>query len=460
MFAPDLYASRRKVLMDDLESGLVLLPANGESPMNYTDNVYPFRQDSTFLYYIGLDRSGLFAILDIDAGKTTLFGDDADIEHLVWTGPQPTVAEMKEKTAAEDARPLSRLEGVIAEARSAGRAMHFLPPYRAETSLQLGTLLEQAPDELEASEALIRAVAAQRSVKSPEEVLEMDHAINISGLMHHAAMRATRPGILEARLAGIAEGIAVGEGGRLSYPAIVSIHGQVLHNPYHHNKLEGGRLLLADMGAETARHYAGDITRTWPVNKSFNSRQRDIYSIVLECQEEALQALRPGIAYRDIHLQAARKLTEGLQGLGLMRGDIEESVQAGAHALFFPHGLGHMIGLDVHDMENLGEDFVGYDGKVERSAQFGLRSLRLGKELQPGFTVSVEPGLYFIPELIQHWEKEGRHAAFIAYDKLAAWFDFGGVRIEDIALITPEGSRLVGKPIAKTIEAVEAMREA
>ncbi len=460
MFSEAIYVSRRTLLMDALESGLIFLPGNGESPMNYAGNPYPFRQDSTFLYYFGLDMPGLHALIDLEAGHSWLFGKDPDMHDTVWTGPQPRIRELADRIGADRSGEITELENTLREAFANGRSVHFLPPYRHQTMVWLGRLSGMDPERIggHASEALIEAVVAQRSVKSPEEILEMDRAVDVTGIMHRAAMQATRPGITEARLAGMMEGIAVGEGGRLSYPAIVSVQGQILHNPYHHNTLQAGQLLLADCGAETPRRYAGDITRTWPVSQSFSSRQRDIYEIVLRSQEAALAALAPGLPYRDVHLLACKVLTEGLQDLGLMTGDVEASVAAGAHALFFPHGLGHLIGLDVHDMENLGEDKVGYDEHLSRSPQFGLRALRLGRDLQPGFTLSVEPGLYFIPELIRQWEQEGRHQNFIRYDKLEPYLNFGGIRIEDLALITADGYRLLGKPIPKAISELEELR--
>ncbi len=461
MFDPTTYQERRRQLLATMKEGLLLILGNEESPMNYTDNQYPFRQDSNFLYYFGLDQPHLAAVIDVDAGETILFGDDLTVDHIVWMGPQPSLAERAAQSGLEKTAPYDELGALLARARSQDRPVHYLPPYRADRVIQLhhwlGVSIEEARNG--ASPSLVRAVVAQRSIKSEEELLEIEKAVEITGAMHVAAMRAARPGMRESVVAGIIEGIAAAAGGRLSYPAIVTINGQTLHNHFHGNELLDGKLLLGDFGAENGRHYAGDITRTFPVARTFSPRQRDIYQIVLDAQLASLDSLAPGIRYLDTHLLAARRITEGLQALGLMQGDVDESVAAGAHALFFPHGLGHMMGLDVHDMEDLGENFVGYTDELTRSEQFGLRSLRLARALEPGFVLTVEPGVYFIPELIAQWEADQRHAGFINYSKLKTFSDFGGVRIEDNVAITTDGYRLLGKPIPKTLEAVEALRQ-
>ncbi|HQU58661.1 MAG TPA: M24B family metallopeptidase, partial [Saprospiraceae bacterium] len=347
-----------------------------------------------------------------------------------------------------------------AAARKKGRSIHFLPPYRGENMIQLSQWLGIPASELrqQASEELVKAVVSLVSIKGPEEVAEMEKAVNITRAMHLAAMRAARPGIKEAQLAGIVEGIALGAGGQLSYPAILTVNGQTLHNHYHGNVLKSGQLVLGDFGAETSTHYAGDITRTFPVDKTFTTKQKEIYNLVLDTEVSCIEACKPGIRYLDVHLMAARKMAGGLKDLGLMKGDTEEAVQQGAHALFFPHGLGHMLGMDVHDMEGLGEDLVGYDGELQRSTQFGLKSLRLARALQPGFVLTVEPGIYFIPELIGLWQKEGRFKEFINYKKVNEYLDFSGVRIEDNVLITEDGHRILGERIAKTVEEVEEER--
>lgn len=461
MFDIATYTRRRRELLEQLESGLVLLLGNEESPMNYTDNIYPFRQDSSFLYYAGLDRPHLAVLIDVEAGEATLYGEEATTETVVWMGPQPSLEGQAANAGIETTAPYDRLSTDLKEAQEKGRSIHYLPPYRHDAMIKLHEWLGKSIEEVKtgASLDLVKAVISQRSVKSAAEQREMAHAVNISGAMHLAAMRAAQPGILEARLAGIVEGIAVAAGGRLSYPAIVTIHGQTLHNHFHGNELAEGRLVLGDFGAETGLHYAGDITRTFPVAKSFHTRQKEIYQIVLSALEAALAALKPGYRFLDAHLLASRTIAEGLKEVGLMKGDPAEAVEAGAHALFFPHGLGHMIGLDVHDMENLGENLVGYSENVQRSEQFGLSALRLAKALQPGFTLTVEPGIYFIPELIDQWKSEQKHADFINYDKLEDYLEFGGVRIEDNVAITENGYELLGEPIPKTVEEVEEIRQ-
>lgn len=460
MFSKETYVQRRKGLQEKLQSGLVLLMGNELSPMNYADNTYHFRQDSSFLYYIGIDQPHLAAVIDIDEGQTILYGDELTIDHIIWMGPQPSLHDLGSQVGIEWVAGYDQIAEKLKAARNIGRTIHYLPPYRGEDIVKLHEWLDMPTAEVKAgaSEDLVRAVVAQRAIKSAEEVAELEHAVTITGAMHVAAMKAARPGIKEAELAGIVEGIAVSAGGHLSFPIIMTINGQTLHNHYHGNILQSGRMVLGDFGAENAMHYAGDITRTYPVDKKFNLQQKEIYNIVLKALNDSIEACKPGVPYKDIHLQAAGIIAGGLKDLGLMKGDVQEAVAAGAHALFFPHGLGHMLGMDVHDMEGLGEDLVGYDEQVQRSEQFGARSLRLGRALQPGFVLTVEPGIYFIPELIDLWKSEGKFTDFIDYDKLEGYRNFGGIRIEDDVLITESGSHVLGKPIPKTVEEVEAVR--
>jgi Xaa-Pro aminopeptidase len=461
MFAKDTYVSRRRQLMEAVQDGgLILLLGNEESSKNYKDNTYRFRQDSNFLYFLGLDQPHLAAVIDPQAGETTLFGDDLSIDHIVWMGPQPGMREKAERVGAERTAPYNTLGETLARASQAGRQIHYLPPYRAENLLQLSRWLGLSPEEVEkgASVGLIKAIVKQASYKSAEEIAEIEKAVTISGQMHTAAMRAARAGMKEAELTGIVEGIAIGAGGDVAYPVILTVNGQTLHNHYHGNILQPGQLVLGDFGAETAMHYAGDITRTFPVDATFTTQQREIYELVLKAEVECIAGLKPGIPYREVHLKAARIMADGLKDLGLMQGDMEAAVAEGAHALFFPHGLGHMMGLDVHDMEDLGEQYVGYTDAIQRSDQFGLNALRLGRELEAGFVITVEPGLYFIPELINQWQQAGKFKDFINYDKVNEYRNFSGVRIEDDVLITEEGCRILGAPIPKTVAEVEALR--
>lgn len=457
MFPANTYQERRAALAGKFDSDLLLFVGNEDSPMNCADNIYRFRQDSSFLYYFGLDQPHLAGLIDIDEQKTILFGDELTVEHVVWMGPQPALSDQAEKVGVSETRPYDELAKYLEKAKSADRDIHFTPPYRGEKILQLRRWL--GTTELAPSEALVKAIVEQRLVKSPEEIRQMEIALAITRQMHITAMKESRPGIKEAQLAGQVEGIALATEGQLAYPAILTVNGQTLHNHHHGNVLQSGQLVLGDFGTEAPHtHYASDITRTWPVDKTFTSQQKEIYQIVLDAEMAVIEALKPGVRFMDMHLLAAKIITEGLQKLGLMKGDADAAVEAGAYALFFPHGLGHAIGLDVHDMEDLGEDHVGYAGELERSTQFGLKSLRFARTVQPGHVLTVEPGLYFIPELIEQWQKEQRHADFINYDKLTPYLNFSGVRIEDNVLITEDGHRVLGPAIPKTIEEVEALR--
>jgi len=453
------YVQRRKRLRDQVGSGILLLLGNDVSPMNYADNQYPFRQDSSFLYFLGLDCPGLVAVIDIDQRKECVFGDDLTIDDIIWMGPQPALKDRCEKVGVSQSAPSEKLADTLKEGLRQGRQIHFLPQYRADNLLKIEKLLGLHPDEvqLRVSEKLIKAVVAQRSIKSEEEIRQIEMALDIAYEMQMTAMRMARPGVYEREIAAAMEEIAVSMGGRLSFPTIFTIHGQTLHNHYYGNMMSTGDLVINDSGAENAMHYASDITRTIPIGGKFSPRQRDIYSIVMAAQENAIKAIKPGIEFRNIHLLACETLVSGLKDLGLMKGDCREAVASGAHALFFQCGLGHMMGLDVHDMEGLGEDYVGYTDTIKRSNQFGLRSLRLGKSLEIGFVVTVEPGLYFIPALIDRWKAEKKHESFINYEKLESYTDFGGVRLEDDVLVTENSCKVLGRPIPKTIDEVEAL---
>ncbi len=460
MFEKSTYQSRRQQLIDQLPGdGLLLFLGNEESPKNYVGNTYHFRQDSSFLYFFGWSAPGLAAIIDLEEGTTTLFGYDFTIDDIIWMGPQPTVAAMAERVGVTKAGSLADLEKTVSNAVDQKRNIHYLPPYRGENKIKLSQWLNSSIQDIEqgASVPFIKAVAAQRSIKSPEEIAELEKAVNISGAMHVLAMKARKPGIKESELAGLVEGVAVGNGGDLAYPQIVTVNGQTLHNHYHGNILQSGQLVLIDAGAETAMGYAGDITRTFPVDKTFTQHQKVIYNIVLEAEMAAIAMAGPNVRNLDVHFTAAKVIAEGLKDIGLMKGDMDEAVKLGAHALFFPHGVGHMIGLDVHDMEDLGEEYVGYSEQTQRIDQFGVKALRLGKALEPGYVLTIEPGIYFIPELIQLWESENKFGDFINYGALKLFSNFGGVRIEDNVLITEDGRKVLGEPIPKTVEEIEAL---
>jgi len=457
MFEAKTYIQRRTLLKKALNSGLALFLGNEESPMNYQANTYPFRQDSSFLYFFGLDTPGLAAIIDVQAGTDTVYGDDITLEDVIWMGELPKLKDRAAEAGIFMTAPLSKLQETIADAKKQGRPIHYLPPYRPESLARLSGLLGAPPQEIKknVSAELIRAVVAQRSVKSEEEIGEMENALAVTRKMYLSALTTVRPGLYERDIVGAVDGIALAHGLQTAFPTILSVNVHVFHNPHHHNKLPKGRLLVMDAGASSALGYASDITRTIPVSGIFTQKQRGIYEIVLKGQLEAIASMKPGIKYKDIHLSTARTMAKGLKDLGLMKGDVEEAVVAGAHALFFPHGLGHMIGLDVHDMEGLGENYVGYDTTVSRSPQFGLAYLRMARELRPGFVLTVEPGIYFIPALIDQWRSEKRLTAFIDYARVEEYRDFTGIRIEDNVLITKDGRRVLGRPIPKKVKDIE-----
>ncbi|WP_162055123.1 aminopeptidase P family protein [Pontibacter pamirensis] len=460
MFHKEDYVQRRAQLKKQVGSGLILLLGNEESSMNYKDNWYHFRQDSSFLYFIGLDKPGLAAVIDIDKDTVTIYGDEATVDDIVWIGVQQSLREEAEGAGVSVTKPSGVLASEVKNAVSRQQPVHFLPPYRPEHLLKLSSWLGVPPHlvQKKASVPLIKAVVAQRSIKSPEEVAEIEKAVNISVDMHLAAAGFAAAGMTEAEVASQLYETAVRAGGKLAFPAILTVNGQILHNHYTSTVLQKGQLVICDSGAETAMHYGGDLTRTFPVDKQFTNQQKELYEIVLHAHTSAVDMLKPGVLYKDVHLEACEKLVEELQQIGLMKGDVQEAVAQGAHAQFFPCGLGHMMGLDTHDMENLGEEYVGYTEDLKKSTQFGLKSLRLGRALEEGFVLTVEPGLYFNPNLMDMWAAENKFTQFINYNKLEAFRDFGGIRIEEDFLITPEGSRLLGKPLPKTVEGIEALR--
>lgn len=459
MFSKETYINRRTRLKKEVGQGILLFLGNDESGMNYVDNTYTFRQDSTFLYFFGSDYAGLSAIIDIDENREIIFGNELTLDDIVWMGTQPTIHEKSTLVGIEHTEPTAQLAAYLKKAHSQGRRIHYLPPYRGEHRLKLQAWLGIAPaqQQEQASVDFIRAVVNQRNYKSEEEIVQIEEAVTTSAEMHIRAMQMIRPGMRESEIAAAVTEIALRDEGNLSFPVIATVNGQTLHNHYHGNIVKEGEMFLLDAGAENRMHYAGDLSSTFPVGKRFSDRQREIYNIALHAHQTAVAALRPGVAFKDIHLQAAAAIVEGMKGLGLMKGDAAEAANAGAHALFFPCGLGHMMGLDVHDMENLGEVWVGYDGQP-KSTLFGLKSLRLARTLEPGFVLTIEPGIYFIPELIDRWKAEKRFADFINYEKVEKYKDFGGLRNEEDYLITPEGKRRLGKYVPTTLEEVEAMR--
>ena len=454
MFDKKTYVERRKKLKEQLKSGLVLLPGNKEIMINYYNY---YRQDVNFLYYFGHDDPMLWGIIDIDENKDYLFGDDRLIDDVIWMGPDSSTTEKADAVGAI-VQPYDNISKVISDAKAKNKKIHFLPQYDVGTSLFLESLLGISHEEIRdnVSMDLVKCVIAQRSIKTPDEVEQIIQALNTSYIMNTFAMKQTQPGLYEKDICGALEGIALSQGNGISFPMIFSIRGETLHNHHHGNLMRKGDLALLDSGAESSLHYASDITRTFPVSGKFSDKQKDIYNVVLNSQLAAIDKMNAGVPFRDCHLTTATVIADGLKDLGLMKGSVEDAVQKGAHALFFPHGLGHMMGLDVHDMEPLGENNVGYNDEFKRSDQFGLAYLRMAKRLEPGFVITVEPGIYFIPQLIAEWKSKNNHSEFIDYDKVDEYLDFGGIRIEDDILVTNEGPLVLGKPIPKTVEEVEA----
>lgn len=457
MFAKETYVQRRAQLKKNMGSGVLLFLGNDEQGLHYEDNTFRYRQDSTFLYYFGLSFAGLSAIIDIDEDKEIIFGNELTIDHIVWMGTQPTLKEKSERVGISEISPSAEIVNYLHRAVQKGRAVHYLPPYRAEHKLKLMDWLGIPPAHQEGSVPFIRAVVAQRNYKSAEEIVEIEKACDVTADMHTTAMKVIRPGMYEYEVVAEMNRIAEMNNCQLSFATIATINGQTLHNHYHGNKVKSGDLFLIDAGAEVESGYAGDMSSTVPADKTFTSKQRAVYEIQNAMHLAAVNALRPGIPYMEVYELTARTLVEGMKGLGLMKGNADDAVREGAHALFYPHGLGHMMGLDVHDMENLGEVWVGYNGQP-KSTQFGRKSLRLAIPLEPNFVLTVEPGIYFIPELIDRWKGEKNFADFINYDKVEEYRHFGGIRNEEDYLITADGARRLGKKIPLTPEEVEALR--
>ena len=459
-FNSQTYIQRRAQLCAKVNKGIIVLMGNEEAPMNYTDNVYHFRQDSTFLYYFRVNKPGYIATLDCDSGESTLYGYNATMDDVIWTGPVPTLAEEAQMSGLTRFGGLEDFERDIKAAMGLGREIHFLPPYRGDNAIKLGSILSIKPSDLKskASQALIMAIISQRSYKTSEEIFFIEQALNITREMHIAAVQVTKPNMYEYETVSEIQRICHSYDAEFAYGVIFTVNGQILHNHGHHNKMEAGRMVINDSGVETSTGYASDITRSFPVDKKFTNKQKEIYSIVYEMEMNSIASLKPGVYYRDAHIASNRLMLQGLSDLGLVHGDIETMTSEGVGGLFMPHGLGHMMGLDVHDMEDLGENYVGYTSDMQRSTQLGLKSLRLARKLEKGFVLTVEPGIYFIPELIQKWKAEGKFTQYINYSALESYFDFGGIRIEDNVWITDDGQRVLGEHIPKTIDEIEDLK--
>ena len=444
MFAKEVYVRRRKVLLDKMRAagadGIILFVGNAEAPAQYKDNCYKWRQDSTWLYYMGLDDPMYAAVLDIDSGKETIYADDVEIGDIIWMGPQPTIASKAALVGVEKSAPYANVDKAVAAAVKAGRKVHHIAPSRYFNTIRLTEMLGK----VEPSEVLTKAIISMRLIKEIEEINAIDAACDLGYKMHSVARDSIRPGIIEQEIVGRMEGVALAEGWGVSFPTILTQHGETLHNHLHDKVIEPGKLMVIDAGVESNEHYASDFTRTYPTSGKFTTKQREVYQIVCDCNELAFSLVKPGITYREVHLATARKMLEGLTALDLVHGDLDEMVALGIAGLFQPHGLGHNMGLDVHDMEDLNENWVGYDPDQTRAKQLGLGSLRMARRLQPGHVITDEPGIYFIPALIGQWKREGTGKGFVNFDKLESYYDFGGIRLEDDVLVTPEGARRLG----------------
>ena len=460
MFSKETYIARRAELCRRVERGLILLPANPEVPNNYPNNTYYYRQDSTFRYFFGLDVPSLIGVIDAESGEAMLFGDDFTVEDIIWTGPMPTLRELGAEVGVEKTFARAEVRTLLRKALDLNRPVHYLPPYRAELKIELSELLGIRLAMLHERKSLdlMFSVAEMREKKSAEEIVELEKAFKIGYKMHMTAMRMCRPGVVEREIAGAVEGVAKAYGQGVSFPTIVSQHGETLHNLNCDGVLESGRLLLVDGGAETLAGYCSDHTRTYPVSGKFSDRQRDIYNIVLRAHSDVKAMIKPGVMYPDIHRAAYLSLAEGLKGVGLIRSTPEEAVEAGAMYMFMPHGLGHGMGMDVHDLENIGERSFDFSTVLERAAKSATCVHRATWRVQPGTVMSDEPGIYFIPALIDKSRAEGLYKGIVNYDALDAYRDFGGIRIEDDVLVTEEGSRFIGdKLLPLTVEELEAV---
>ena len=460
MFSAETYVSRRRELCAKIGRGLILFPGNPLTPNNYPNNAYYFRQDSSFRYYFGLDVPSLVGVIDAETGEASLYGDDFTVEDIIWTGPQPTLRELGARAGVAATFPSAELAGRLRRDLSLGRRVHYLPPYRGETKLQIAELLGIAPSMLHDRKSvdLMMAVAEMREVKSAEEIEALERAFVLGYEMHTTAMRMCRPGVVEREIAGTIEGIAKAKGQGLSFPSIVSQHGETLHNLNADGVLEEGRLLLCDAGAESLEGYCSDHTRTYPVGGRFSEKQRAIYEIVLAAHDRVARIVKPGMMYTEIHRAAYLTLAEGLIGVGLLKGTAEAAVEAGAMTLLMPHGLGHGLGLDVHDCEAMGERSFDFSQIAERAAASGSCIHRATWRLRPGTVLTDEPGLYFIPALIDKCRAEGLYRGIVDYDALDAYRDFGGIRIEDDLLVTDEGNRMLGdRRIPVTVDELEAV---
>ena len=454
MFSKDVYARRRQTLVAKMadsaaegKRGIALFIGNTEAPAQYKDNCYKFRQDSTWLYFFGIDQPLYAAIIDLDNGNETVFANDVEIGDIIWMGPQPSVASVAASVGVEKSAPYTDLNAAVAKVLAEGRPVHFVKPSRYYNTMKIASLLGCGTDEVAGrfSLALTKAIISMRLVKEDCEIEVIDDACNLGYEMHTVARNSIVPGIIEQEIVGKMDGVTLSKGWGVSFPTILTQHGETLHNHLHDKIIEPGKLMVIDAGAESTVHYASDFTRTYPTSGKFTAKQREIYQIVCDCNEFAFSMTRPGISYREVHLKTMHLMLEELRALDIVRGDVQDMVEAGIAGLFMPHGLGHNMGLDVHDMEDYGENYVGYDDDQSRSPQLGLGSLRMARKLVPGNVITDEPGIYFIPALIEKWKSEKTDQGFVNYSKLESYYDFGGIRLEDDVLVTADGARRLGK---------------
>lgn len=454
MFSKDVYARRRQTLVAKMadsaaegKRGTALFIGNTEAPAQYKDNCYKFRQDSTWLYFFGIDQPLYAAIIDLDNGNETVFANDVEIGDIIWMGPQPSVASVAASVGVEKSAPYTDLNAAVAKVLAEGRPVHFVKPSRYYNTMKIASLLGCGTDEVAGrfSLALTKAIISMRLVKEDCEIEVIDDACNLGYEMHTVARNSIVPGIIEQEIVGKMDGVTLSKGWGVSFPTILTQHGETLHNHLHDKIIEPGKLMVIDAGAESNVHYASDFTRTYPTSGKFTAKQREIYQIVCDCNEFAFSMTRPSISYREVHLKTMHLMLEELRALDIVRGDVQNMVEAGIAGLFMPHGLGHNMGLDVHDMEDYGENYVGYDDDQKRSSQLGLGSLRMARKLVPGNVITDEPGIYFIPALIEKWKSEKTDLGFVNYSKLESYYDFGGIRLEDDVLVTADGARRLGK---------------
>ena len=454
MFSKDVYARRRQTLVAKMadsaaegKRGIALFIGNTEAPAQYKDNCYKFRQDSTWLYFFRIDQPLYAAIIDLDNGNETVFANDVEIGDIIWMGPQPSVASVAASVGVEKSAPYTDLNAAVAKVLAEGRPVHFVKPSRYYNTMKIASLLGCGTDEVAGrfSLALTKAIISMRLVKEDCEIEVIDDACNLGYEMHTVARNSIGPGIIEQEIVGKMDGVTLSKGWGVSFPTILTQHGETLHNHLHDKIIEPGKLMVIDAGAESNVHYASDFTRTYPTSGKFTAKQREIYQIVCDCNEFAFSMTRPGISYREVHLKTMHLMLEELRALDIVRGDVQDMVEAGIAGLFMPHGLGHNMGLDVHDMEDYGENYVGYDDDQSRSPQLGLGSLRMARKLVPGNVITDEPGIYFIPAHIEKWKSEKTDQGFVNYSKLESYYDFGGIRLEDDVLVTADGARRLGK---------------